>query len=373
MQRYDSKDVQSLIYITSWDSVRVLLAIGGNIVDILYISDMARRVKRQYLTSYSCLFFFLGVLLIGAILGFVQYQINYDYTLIVTSVKSPQVALDNFERYKKYYIFGASLFSLFILAFCRVMVNHYTKQQRTNAELSRLERLNLVGEMAAGIGHEIRNPMTVVRGYLQMFQRKEIFAEYRNQLDTMIEELDRANAIITEYLSLAKNKSTELSMGNINSVLDIIFPLLKAAADNYGHILEMETNSIPDICMNGNELRQLLLNLVQNGFEAMQPTGTLTIKSYVENDEVILAVRDTGKGIPKSMLDKIGTPFATTKDKGTGLGLAVCYQIAVRHKAKIDVKTSSNGTTFYVKFKFDRVNWINEKKPPTFDIMEIST
>ncbi|WP_378956668.1 ATP-binding protein [Pelosinus sp. sgz500959] len=283
-----------------------------------------------------------------------SYRVMPDYPLIVTIGKSTQVALANFDRRKQGYIIGASLVTLFILAFCSLLVTQYAKRQKMNSELSRLERLNLVGEMAAGIGHEIRNPLTTVRGYLQWYLYNEKYAELRMQFATMVEELDRANEIITEYLSLAKNKSIKLKLDNINNTLVALFPLLQAEAYNSGHALQIEKNDIPDIYMDGNEVRQLILNMVRNGFDAMESNGRLTIKSYREKDKVILAIRDTGSGISQSMLDKLGTPFLTTKDNGTGLGLAVCYQIAARHKAKIDVDTSTEGTTFYIKFELPK-------------------
>ena len=285
-----------------------------------------------------------------------SYRIMPDYPLIVTVGKSTQVALVNVERRKQGYIFGGSLVSLFIMVFLGLLVNWHEKQGRINVELLRLDRLNLVGEMAASIAHEIRNPLTTVRGYLQWYLVKGKYAELRIPFTTMIEELDRANGIITEYLSLAKNKSIELKLGNINGVIDALFPLLQAEAYNYGHVLKVEKDDIPDIFMDNNELRQLLLNMVRNGFDAMPISGTLTIRSYVEKDMAILSVHDTGIGIPQEMLDKLGTPFLTTKDNGTGLGLAVCYQIAARHGAKIDVETSSTGTTFFIEFKFRRVH-----------------
>ena len=299
---------------------------------------------------------YLATNMLDEVTRITSYRVMPDYPLIVCVGKSTQVALANFERRKQGYIFGAALVSLFILAFFGLMVNWYVKQRRISLELLRLDRLNLVGEMAAGIAHEIRNPLTTVRGYLQWYLLKGKYAELKIPFTTMIEELDRANAIITEYLSLAKNKPIELKLSNINNVLDALLPLLQAEAYNSDHTLQIERNDIPDIYMDGNELRQLVLNMVRNGFDAMQPSGTLTIKSYVERDKVVLAVCDTGQGIPESVLDKLGTPFLTTKDNGTGLGLAVCYQIAARHGAKIDVETSSEGTTFYIKFKFRRVN-----------------
>lgn len=107
-------------------------------------------------------------------------------------------------------------------------------------ELSRFERLNTIGEMAAGIGHKVRNPMTVVRGYLQIFNTKKQFAEYNEQLTTLINELDRANHIISEFLSLAKDKQLSIEQGNINSILNTLFPLLQADAYRVGHDIHVE-------------------------------------------------------------------------------------------------------------------------------------
>jgi signal transduction histidine kinase len=224
------------------------------------------------------------------------------------------------------------------------------KKRQSEEELARLDRLNLVGEMAAGIGHEVRNPMTTVRGYLQMFQKKQEFANYYDQVSTMIEELDRANCIITEFLSLAKNKTVEMKCGNLNRIITALFPLLQADAFRVGHEIRMELEDIPDSIFDEKEIRQMILNLVRNGLEAMEHSGIVTIRTYLEDDQVILSVKDSGLGIPTEVLDKIGTPFMTTKEQGTGLGLAVCYRVAHRHGAKIDVSTGATGTTFTIKF-----------------------
>lgn len=225
--------------------------------------------------------------------------------------------------------------------------------QRTD-EVLRLDRLNLVGEMAASIGHEVRNPLTTVRGYLQMFLRKAEVAGYREQFKTMIGELDRANAIISEFLSLAKNKAVELKPYNLNDIVSTLLPLLQAEAFHSGHDINVDMGDIPDINIDEKELRQLVLNLARNGFEAMEPIGRLTIETYAEDDNVVLAVRDTGEGMSPEVLEKIGTPFFTTKDTGTGLGLPVCYRIAERHGAKLDVITSPRGTKFMIVFKLSQ-------------------
>ena len=166
----------------------------------------------------------------------------------------------------------------------------------------------------------------------------------------MIEELDRANTIISEYLSLAKNKVTNLKCGNLNDLLAALFPLLQADASQAGQAVALMTNPVPALAFDEKELRQLVLNLVRNGLEATPAGGTVTIMSYREEGSIVLAVQDTGRGIPDSVVGRIGTPFVTTKENGTGLGLSVCYRVAQRHNAKIDFTTGRSGTTFFVRF-----------------------
>jgi PAS domain S-box-containing protein len=229
-----------------------------------------------------------------------------------------------------------------------------TAEKKMADELARLDRLNLAGEMAASIGHEVRNPLTTVRGYLQLFQKKDKFGEYRSQLATMIGELDRANGIITEYLSLAKNKAANLRRGDLNEGLTAMLPLLQADALQMGRAVELRMQPVPPVAFDGNELRQLVMNLVRNGLEAAPAGGTVTVATYEDADGVVLAVRDTGNGIPAAVAGKLGTPFVTTKDNGTGLGLPVCYRIAHRHGARMEFVSGAEGTTFFVRFGMDR-------------------
>lgn len=223
------------------------------------------------------------------------------------------------------------------------------------AKIAHIDRLNLVGEMAASLGHEVRNPMTTVRGYLQMFQRKGEFKAYKSQLDTMVEELDRANLIISEFLSLAKDKVVELKYGNLNNTIHALYPLLQAEAFHLGNDLQIDLSDIPPINYDDSEIRQLIHNLVRNGIEAMKTRGTLTIKTFIENEKVVLSIQDTGSGISKEIQESIGTPFRTTKDNGIGIGLSVCYRIAQRHEAELDFVTGINGTKFFIRFKIKQI------------------
>ena len=218
------------------------------------------------------------------------------------------------------------------------------------AEMAKLERLNLVGQMAAGIAHEIRNPMTIVRGYLQLLGSKSEFQSHASTFELMIEELDRGNSIISEFLSIVRDRPTEIQCQNINEILRHLYPLLEADTFTQNKKIVFEAGETPDIFLNAKGISQLVLNLCRNGLEAMQEDGTLTIRTYIEKEHVVLSVEDEGCGIPSNSLDKLGTPFYTTKDNGTGLGLPTCYRIAEQHHAKIDLKSNSKGTVFFVRF-----------------------
>lgn len=231
------------------------------------------------------------------------------------------------------------------------MITDITERKKLEKQMTRLDRLNIIGEIAAGIGHEIRNPMTSVRGFLQILKEKEQYLADSDYFDLMIEEIDRANSIITEFLSLAKNKKVKLELCSLGKIAEALFPLIKAEATIQEKHVEMEFEEIPDLYLDKSEIRQLLLNLVRNGLEAMESGKTLKLSIYLNKGEVVLSVQDQGKGINPEVLDQMGTPFLTTKDTGTGLGLAVCYSIAARHNATIEVKTGSSGTTFFVRFK----------------------
>ncbi|HZW84221.1 MAG TPA: PAS domain S-box protein [Candidatus Deferrimicrobium sp.] len=227
-----------------------------------------------------------------------------------------------------------------------------TDLKKFQSEMTRLDRLNLVGVMAAGLGHEIRNPLTTVRGFLQFLGGDNHFASAKEHFDLMISELDQANAIISEFLSLAKTKPTELVQANLNQLIERLYPLVEADAACKDKRILLDLHDTPDVTVDAREIRQLILNLVRNGLEAMTSGGALTIKTRNEDNKVVLAIQDQGSGISKEIMDRLGTPFLSTKDTGTGLGLAVCYGIAGRHNASIEVETGSKGTTFYVKFQY---------------------
>lgn len=229
--------------------------------------------------------------------------------------------------------------------------NDITELRQYEKEMVRLERLNVIGKMAGTLAHEVRQPITSLRGFLQLLGEKEQYSEHKQYFDFMISELDRTNAIITNFLTLAKNKKSEPVLCKLNQIIKELYPLLEADALNTDINLLSKVADTPEVLLDKKEINQLILNLVRNAFEETRKGDNVVIGTFVQGEEVVLYIKDKGKGIESGILDKLGTPFLTTKPEGTGLGLATCYSIAERHNATIDVDTSSEGTTFFVKFK----------------------
>jgi two-component system, sporulation sensor kinase E len=234
-----------------------------------------------------------------------------------------------------------------------VIVRDITEGKKNKREMDRLEKVYLVGEIAAEIGHEVRNPLTTVRGFLQMYRVKKENTRYDQYIDLMLEEIDRANAVITKFIALAQKKALTLKYDDLNRVIREVLPEISALAEAEGKHITARLDKIPYVLLDEKEIRKVILQLTRNGLEAMQAGGILAIRTFMENGKIVVTFQDEGKGIDAEALGKLGTPFYSTKEDAIGLGLALCYSIAARHKANIDVDTNGNGTTFSVQFPID--------------------
>lgn len=228
--------------------------------------------------------------------------------------------------------------------------SEYAARERVAAEMARLDRLNLIGEIATGVVHEIRNPMTVIRGYIQRMMQKAP-ASQSGQYALIIDELDSMNSTLTAFLSLAKNRRVEIGLHNANNIIADLMPLIEAGACKAGITVRFEPTERPlMVYADDKELRQLVLNLTRNAIEATPAKGTLSIRTALTDKAVCLTIADTGEGIAPWHIKKIFDPFFTTKDNGTGLGLAICKSIIDRHNGRIDVDSEQGaGTTFIVE------------------------
>lgn len=232
-----------------------------------------------------------------------------------------------------------------------LIIQDITELETFRKELNHVERLSLVGQMAAGITHEIRNPMAVVRGFLQLMQEKSppsLDHYYR----IVMEELDRANTIINDFLSLAQNRVVNMELCHLQDIIGELTPLLWADANLRGQSIEVYIDdNLPGLRINQKEIKQLILNLARNGMEAMGEKGQLTLEAKLTGGRVELYVKDTGPGIPPAQLERLFEPFFTTKAQGTGLGLSLCLSIMERHSGGISVSSEEGkGTVFTVFF-----------------------
>lgn len=228
-------------------------------------------------------------------------------------------------------------------------ITHYITLK---TEVARMDRLNLIGNMAAGLAHEIRNPLTVVKGYLQYFKKK-LPDKLHDQLGLVLSEIARIETIISDFLSIAKNKPTELEPQDLNIIINSIAPLLLTNAIKRGMRLEFKLcKEIPKRLLAEKEIKQLILNIAMNGLDAMEKHGTLTIETKYDDSAVILCITDSGVGIPVDLQQKIFDPFFTTRDEGTGLGLSICASIVERHHGTIKITSKEGmGTCFTITFQ----------------------
>jgi|GEM_PF-1714797 len=213
------------------------------------------------------------------------------------------------------------------------------------------DRLSLVGEMAAGFAHEVKNALTTARGSLQLASANQDLTKIQDYLAWTVNELDRANLIVTNYLALAKPMELTKEPVDLAGLMGEILYLIEGEALNNNVKVEVNIDpNLPKLNLDANQIKQVILNLGKNALEVMPQGGYLSFKVDQRNEkEICLEVRDTGPGISPDELNRIFEPFYTTKPKGTGLGLAICRQIVNEHRGRMEVETNlEQGTAFKV-------------------------
>ena len=212
-----------------------------------------------------------------------------------------------------------------------------TEQKKANDLLLRSEKLSVVGELAAGVAHEIRNPLTSIKGFMQLaIQKGEFNPDY---VQIMLSEIVRIESIVSEYLSLAKpNQNSPKSLQSIDTLVRNVITLFESQTNLRNITIHSELDDTSQIMCNPNEIKQVLINIFQNAIEAIGSNGDIYI--YLKNvleDGVEIIFIDNGCGIEEERLKKIGEPFFSTKEKGTGLGLLTSNRIIEKHGGTIKI------------------------------------
>jgi two-component system, sporulation sensor kinase B len=219
------------------------------------------------------------------------------------------------------------------------LIEGLIEREKMKKEIQRAEKLNTLGELAASIAHEVRNPLTVVKGFLQLMQQEEKGKKYE-YLSLVLSELGRAESIINDYLNFAKPKFEKIEEFPLNEVLNEVVMLLDPLASKQGVQIESKLYAAGfTIVTDRNQLKQALVNLIKNAIEATPDGGKVTIHNISNHKQASISIIDTGKGMSPEQLSRIGTLFYTTKDKGTGLGTSVSLRIIETMNGKVSYKS----------------------------------
>lgn len=222
----------------------------------------------------------------------------------------------------------------------------------TEEQLRRADRLSALGELSAGMAHEIRNPLGSIKGAAEIL--KDDYgpdAPKQEFVQILLKEADRLNQILQEFLSFARPAPPELKQEDINEVIESVLALTAQPARSSRITVEQRFDrTIGKRDLDAGLLKQAVLNLVLNAIQAMPEGGRLTVRSALRPDSIEVQVADTGTGITPGNRKKLFSPFFTTKKNGTGLGLAITFRIIQNHHGSIDVESEpGKGTTFTVR------------------------
>jgi two-component system sensor histidine kinase HydH len=221
-------------------------------------------------------------------------------------------------------------------------------------QIKRAERLASLGKLAAGIAHEIRNPLGALKGFLQYFQRKlSLQDQDKTYLTVMMKEVDRLNAVISNLLDFARPKDPVLEPCDIGSLIHHVLTLTKS--DVQAKEIDLSLNiaeELPQVRLDRDQMTQVLLNILLNAIQVMEAGGQISIGAKIqsETNQLEIAISDNGKGISADDLPRIFDPFFTTKKRGAGLGLAIAHTIIENHHGEITVESEEGkGSTFRIR------------------------
>lgn len=287
-----------------------------------------------------------------------QSQSNGNFYSETIMEQAPWTIKVQVDELSKDWLLKTIIFYFFILFILTNAIYLLIKYQllRKDAAFERMQnesqKLELVGQLAASTAHEIRNPLTGIKGLIKLLSEKYNDEEDQFYFSVIGEEINRINEIISEFLVLGKPTADFLDVHDVNAIMNELHPLIQSEANLYNIQFQVNMDQSPKFihCVK-DHIKQVILNLTKNALEAMKNGGLLTITTVIENDHCLISIKDTGTGIPQEILGKIFDPFFTLKDTGTGLGLVVCRRIVNMYNGDITISSTENiGTEVIVTF-----------------------
>ena len=359
-------------YIASYSPIRDIF---GNIIGILYVGILEQPYKdlKKDVISTFLILTLMGVILVTLLSYYIAGSITKPLQNIVSVTRlvaegdlSQEVKVNS--RDEMGYL--ATSFNQMVgrLKDARKELEDWGKmleqkvEKRTKElkaardQILRSERLAALGRLAAGVAHEMNNPLAGILLFTQsLLKRTKDDPSIQEDLKVVEQEIIRCSHIVRSLLDFARETKPKKVPTQVNQVIENTLSLVENQADFHDiHIIKEFDTSIPQILLDGNQMRQVIMNIILNAADAMLDGGTITIKSSLSKEDNFIEVKiaDTGCGIPKELIDRIYDPFFTTKEskKGTGLGLAVSYGIIKKHQGFILVESEEGrGTTFIIR------------------------
>ena len=309
-----------------------------------------------------------------------QRQIVLDKVANVVENQSPQMfELELLHKNGKPLIFQSTSLPIIVndqIAGIICNSRDVTELRETEERLRRTDKLSVVGELSASVAHEIRNPLTSLKGLVQLLQMED--EKHQLYYQIMIDELNRINHIVSELLLLAKPQQIKYTEADLQVILHDVISLLKTEASLHNIQIEFEILSHPVMMeCEPNQLKQLFINIVKNAIEASSAGDVVNITLQSADNNVTVVVKDQGVGISKELLERIGEPFYSSKEKGTGLGMTVSFKIVQSHNGTIKFKSEpEKGTEVIVQLPIkhgDKVKGAEDKKTESVLVIQSNT
>ena len=277
------------------------------------------------------------------------FMISSLYVLVSLVIGMINVLLETgFTPYVSH-LYSGYIFASLVMVMTMVFQVYLTEYLNENAilrtEMQKSEKLNIVSELAASVAHEVRNPLTVVRGFIQLLESTED-VKNKDYMRLVLAELDRAEQIISDYLNLARPQIEKKEHICLSAQLIEMTTLMSSFAAMQGVYLQVEISESLYTIGDKTKLKQAIMNVVKNGIEAIQGTkGYLKVPPMQKDETIVIRVKDSGVGMTKEQLARLGQPYYSLKEKGTGLGLMVTFSILQAHNGTLEYKSESGKGT----------------------------
>ncbi|MCA1065782.1 HAMP domain-containing sensor histidine kinase [Rossellomorea sp. AcN35-11] len=338
-------------YENAWLKYMIVLSSTGYFYTLFYLypDTWSGFVLLCFIPAFSILFFDKGLFYFSLVINVVFITGTFGYIGFVDEgVHYPYIYKDIAGNVVNFLASQIILYFIFHLTNLRIQ-----KQRMYYRQVQQAERMRTTGQLAAAVAHEIRNPLTVVNGFLQFYVKDPSFSQSQKEnFSLMMNELDTAEHVISQFLSISKpDGGEEVDRIDIERVLQDVTEILNMYGLLNDNSIDLHVIEGCHVAANSIEMKQLFINLIKNAIEASPPSGTVSVMTERQKRDVVIQIIDRGQGMTGEEVKNLGTPFYSLKSRGTGLGLMICFNIVEKYNGTIHFDSEpGNGTTVTLRF-----------------------